>query len=275
MKNLLQVITLVAGALLLSSNVQAQQAGMGRSFSIDSVRPGNGQNKIRLERQVKRFSKQIQKKLAADADTLSVNELMKTKLLLEEVKNTLGLPMGPGHGGGHGGGHGSGRPNLPVCEIKYQQSSYYNYYFVYKDGQKFSSGYSSFADAAKQKDQFVQSGACQDQPVYQLPLCSVKYVKSSYYNYYKVYVGNELYSSGYSSVDDAAEKLEEFTAANVCQTPMDHELEPCSIDLITSSYYNYYYVMQNGEKLSSGYSSFGDANNFKQKLEDSYMCSKY
>jgi hypothetical protein len=71
---------------------------------------------------------------------------------------------------------------------------------------------------------------------------------------------------------DMADFLDKVDQAGACKKPENHEIKKCEIDLVHGSYYNYYYVMQDGEKLSSGYSNFSDADQFMAELEDASMC---
>jgi hypothetical protein len=190
MKNVIRVMCFATAALILSSDA------MANSFSIN--RPGQGGGrKAKLEQKAKKTARDLLQKIRQDGDMYSPKELRQTIKAMNKAKMILGLqptPIGGGHGGG-GGGH-----YKPTCSVEYVQGSYYNYYYVHKDGKKFSSGYSSFKDAADQMDQFVQSGACKQQSYHQLDSCKIEYVKGSYYNYYYVYKNGEKYSSGYSRI---------------------------------------------------------------------------
>lgn len=259
MKNLLTWCFVAAAFTSLVTDGFAQDRGGRR-----------GQDKQQLERQVKRQARQVEQKLSRDADLLSMRELRESKRLLFELKQVLGLPTRGGGGGNNGGGGSYG----PTCEVKYEQSGYNFYYYVYRDGQKFSGAYAKFSDAAAKKNQFVQSNACQDVKYSKSSVCSVKYQKSGYNYYYYAYVGDKKFSGAYAKATDAAKMVETFANAKSCFLPNNYELEPCSVDYQRSGYNNYYYVVQNGQRVSGAYSQFDDADKFFQTLIDSYVCAR-
>lgn len=274
MKNAIRLICFATAAFMLSNNSLANSYSVGRVGGSGGFGPG-GQGpalgkKAMLENKARKTARDLLQKIREYGDMYSPKELRQAIKAMNQAKLILGLQPTP-IGGGHGGG--GGHQYKPVCSVEYVQGSYYNYYYVHKDGKKFSSGFSSFQDALDQMLQFVQSGACAQQAYHKLDECKVEYVKGSYYNYYYVYKNGKKYSAGYSNVSDAADFLEKVDSAGACKKPEKHQIKHCEIDLVNGSYYNYYYVMQDGEKLSSGYSSFSDADQFMAQLEDAYMCS--
>lgn len=232
----------------------------------------------RMERRALRLADKVKHELTMNVSELTQSELRQVIQLLKEAKSivTLGRGGGGGHyppGGGGGGGHYPPRHGQDVCEIKYKTSGYNKYYYVYKNGSQFSNGYSQLSTAVNERDKFVRSGTCVVS--YSLPTCNIEYKKSGYNNYYYVTMNGSNFTGGYSQVATAASMLKKAADSKVCRVPSDYEIGRCDIERRASGYNNYYYVVKRGAVISGGYSQFETANSMKNKLAESFMCSKY
>ncbi len=145
-------------------------------------------------------------------------------------------------------------PQKDLCDIDYTGS----YYYVSKNGQRFSDYYSQFSSADSFMRNLLQSHACRQKSI---AYCSLEFTGSYYY----IAKNNSRFSDHYSQVNNAFNALQAFQQSRVCGaiTP-----RPCSIEYTGS----YYYVARSGSRISEYYSQLGNVQSFYSNLRASRVC---
>lgn len=143
-----------------------------------------------------------------------------------------------------------------LCQIEYTGS----YYYVSRDGTRFSDLVSDLNRATQTRDDLAQSYVCQ--PKYRTSSCRLEYTGSYYYISIDARRSSELSSS----LSQTLHQQRDFAGRGLCRlTPSD---ERCSIEFTGS----YYYVARTGTRFSNMASTLAQANSTLNELRYSQNC---
>lgn len=156
------------------------------------------------------------------------------------------------------------RPSLgnPRCEVVKNDSN--GYFYVNRDGQAFSSAFSSVQSAAKELESYRNMGVC---PKESSALdCDV--VKNSSNGYYYVSRNGKLFSSAFSSIQSAVNELNSYRQLDVCSSRSN----ATTCDVTKNPSNGYYYVTRGNDYFTSAYSSVNSAAQELRTLQNAGLC---
>lgn len=149
---------------------------------------------------------------------------------------------------------GTYRP-YQVCTLEFSS----NYYYVTRNGSRFSDYFSNLNEAAFTRDDFARNYVCQIK--YEQQNCRLEYSS----NYYYISTGSKRISDYYSRLNQAIDQQRAFSDRGMCAPAIP---ERCSIEYSS----NYYYVARNGSRISDFESNFAQADSTLRELQYSRNC---
>ncbi len=145
---------------------------------------------------------------------------------------------------------------MQFCQIEYTGS----YYYVSRNGTRFSELVSDLNRATQTRDELAQNYVCQ--PKYQSSSCRLEYTGSYYYISIDARRSSELSSS----LNQTIQKQRDFAGRGLCTIPRSNER--CSIEFTGS----YYYVARTGTRFSNLVSNVSQAESTLNELRYSQNC---
>lgn len=149
---------------------------------------------------------------------------------------------------------GTYRP-YQTCSVEFSS----NYYYVAKNGSRFSDFFSNLNQATSARDDLARNYVCQIR--YQQQNCRLEYSGSYYY----ITANSSRISDFYSQIYQALDQQRAFSDRGMCTPPI---AERCSIEYSGS----YYYVARNGSRLSEFVSNISQADSILRSLQYSHNC---
>lgn len=145
-------------------------------------------------------------------------------------------------------------PNLS-CKIEFTN----NYYYVSRNGNRFSALVSDLNQATNTRDDLARNYVCQAQ--HQQQSCRLEYTG----NYYYISINSQRTSELVPELNQALSKQRTFSERGMCW-PV--KAERCTIEYTG----NYYYVARNGSRLSELVSNLSQADTTLRELRYSQNC---
>lgn len=146
-----------------------------------------------------------------------------------------------------------------TCKIEYTG----NYYYVSRDGTRFTDLTSSLQQALGQKQQLVSNGMCSN--YYQdNGKCEVEYTG----NYYYISRNGSRFTGMTSNIQQSLQERETLYRAGECNQQTYQPNTQCSIEYTG----NYYYVSRGGTRFSNMTSSLQQVTADRDLLVRSYVC---
>ena len=142
------------------------------------------------------------------------------------------------------------------CKIEYTGS----YYYVSRNGSRFSNLVSDLNSATRTRDDFARNYVCQVQ--YQSAPCRLEFTGSYYY----LSINSTRASELNSNLNVVLNQQNDFSNRGLCSQPNSNDR--CSLEYTGS----YYYVARNGSRISQLVSSMSQASQTMNQLQYSRNC---
>lgn len=142
-----------------------------------------------------------------------------------------------------------------TCKVEFSGS----YYYVTRNGNRFSELVSSMNQAIQTRDDLARNYVCQVQ--YAQHSCRLEFSGSYYY----ISINSQRASELVSDLNSVLNQQRIFYDRGMCTAP---QADRCTIEYSGS----YYYVARNGTRLSQLVSSLNEANNTLYQLRNSQNC---